>query len=118
KEAGVAAAKALRLSPRDPFAAIYNGIAAHAQLVGRNYEGAMRLAGASIRLRTDHVSGYRMLTASAAMAGRIEIATAALQELRRRQPDFLLAWIAKHLPFRYEAYREHYLEAFRRAGLS
>jgi TolB-like protein len=118
EEAGVATAKALRLSPRDPFAAIYNGIAAHAQLVGRNYEEAMRLAGASIRLRTDHVSGYRMLTAAAAMAGRAEIATAALQELHRRQPNFSLAWIAKNLPFKYQADREHYLEAFRRAGLS
>jgi hypothetical protein len=77
----------------------------------------MRLAGTSIRLRTDHVAGYRMLTASAAMAGRAEIATAALQELLRRQPDFSLAWIAKNLPYKYEADREHYLEAFRRAGL-
>jgi TolB-like protein len=118
EEAGVATAKALRLSPRDPFAAMYNAIAAHAQLTGRNYEEAMRLAGASIRLRTDHVAGYRMLTASAAMAGRPEIAAAALQELLRTQPDFSLAWIAKNLPFKYEADREHYLEAFRRAGLS
>ncbi len=117
QEAGVATAKALRLSPRDPFAAIYNGIAAHAQFVGRNYEEAMRLAGASIRLRTDHVSGYRMLTAAAAMAGQAEIATAALQELRRAQPDFSLAWIAQNLPYKYEADRDHYLEAFRRAGL-
>src|SRR5215472_10852998 len=118
EEAGVATAKALRLSPRDPFAAIYNGIAAHAQLVGRNYEEAMRLAGASIRLRTDHVSGYRMLTASAAMAGRTDIATAALRELRRRQPNFSLARIAANLPFKHQADREHYLEAFRRAGLA
>ena len=118
QEAGVATTKALRLSPRDPFAAMYNAIAAHAQLVGRNYEEAMRLAGASIRLRTDHVAGYRMLTAAAAMAGRTEIATAALQELLRRQPNFSLAWIAKNLPYKYEVDREHYLEAFRRAGLS
>jgi TolB-like protein len=117
KEAGVATAKALRLSPRDPFAAIYNGIAAHAQFVGRNYEEAMRLAGASIRLRADHVSGYRMLTVAAAMNGQIDIARAALQELRRGQPDFSLAWIAQNLPFRYEADRDHYMEAFRRAGL-
>jgi TolB-like protein/DNA-binding winged helix-turn-helix (wHTH) protein len=117
QEAGVATAKALRLSPRDPFAAIYNGIAAHAQFVGRNYGEAMRLAGASIRLRTDHVSGYRMLTAAAAMAGQTHIATVALHELRRAQPDFSLAWITKNLPYKYETDREHYLEAFRRAGL-
>jgi TolB-like protein len=117
QEAGVATAKALRLSPRDPFAAIYNGIAAHAQFVGRNYEEAMRLAGASIRLRTDHVSGYRMLTAAAAMAGQADIAAAGLHELRRAQPNFSLAWIAQNLPYKYAADRDHYLEAFRRAGL-
>ena len=117
EKAGVATAKALRLSPRDPFAAIYNGIAAHAQFTGRNYEEAMRLARASIRLRTDHVSGYRMLTAAAAMAGQAEIATGALRELRRGQPGFSLAWIAQNLPFKYEADRDHYLDAFRRAGL-
>jgi TolB-like protein/cytochrome c-type biogenesis protein CcmH/NrfG len=117
EEAGVATAKALRLSPRDPFAAIYNGIAAYAQFVGRNYEEAMRLAGASIRLRTDHVSGYRMLTAAAAMAGQSEIAAAALSELRRGQPEFSLAWIAQNMPFKHVADRDHYLEAFRRAGL-
>jgi len=117
QEAGVATAKALRLSPRDPFAAIYNGIAAHAQFVGRNYEEAMRLAGASIRLRPDHVSGYRMLTAAAAMAGQTDIATAALAELRRAQPSFSLAWIEQYLPYKYQADRDHYLEAFRRAGL-
>jgi TolB-like protein len=117
QEAGVATAKALRLSPRDPFASIYNGIAAHAQFVGRNYEEAMRLAGASIRLRTDHVSGYRMLTAAAAMAGQTDIATAALAELRRAQPSFSLAWIEQNLPHKYQADRDHYLEAFRRAGL-
>jgi TolB-like protein len=117
QEAGAATAKALRLSPRDPFAAIYNGIAAYAQFVGRNYGEAMRLAGASIRLRADHVSGYRMLTAAAAMAGQGDIASAALLELRRGQPEFSLAWIARNMPFRHEADRDHYLEAFRRAGL-
>lgn len=38
-----ATVRALLLSPRDPFAAIYVGIAAYAQFVGRNYEEAMRL---------------------------------------------------------------------------
>jgi TolB-like protein len=117
QEAGAATARALRLSPRDPFAAIYNGIAAYAQFVGRNYEEAMRLAGASIRLRPDHVGGYRMLTAAAAMAGQTDVATVALHELRRAQPNFSLAWITQNMPFKYQADRDHYLEAFRRAGL-
>ncbi len=117
EEAAAATARALRLSPRDPFAAIYNGIAAYAQFVGRNYEEATRLAGASVRLRSDHVGGYRMLTAAAAMAGQLDVATVALHELRRAQPNFSLAWITQNMPFKHEADRDHYLDAFRRAGL-
>jgi hypothetical protein len=41
-----------------------------------------------------------------------------LLELRRAQPDFSLAWITQNSPFKHEADREHYLEAFRRTGLS
>jgi TolB-like protein/cytochrome c-type biogenesis protein CcmH/NrfG len=117
EDAYAAASRALRLSPRDPFSAMYYGIAAYANFVGRNYEEAMRLASVSIRLRADHVGGHRGLTISAAMAGRTEIATAALQELLRAQPNFSLAWIATNMPFQHAADRECYMEAFRRAGL-
>jgi TolB-like protein len=55
EEASVAAARALRLSPRDPYSAIYCGIGAYAQFVGRNYSEAMRLARDGIRQRSDFV---------------------------------------------------------------
>ena len=113
-----AARRALRLSPRDPFSAIYYGIAGYCQFVGRNYEEAMRLAREGIRQRGDFVGAHRVLTAAAAMAGQNEAAQAALQELRRVQPNISLAWIAEHMPIRQCAEREHYVEAFRRAGLT
>jgi len=118
EEGDLAARRALRLSPRDPFSAIYYGIAAYAQFVGRNYDEAMRLSREGIRQRSDFVGAHRVLVASAAMAGQAEIATAALQELRRAQPNISLAWIASRMPIKQEADREHYLEAFRRAGLA
>ena len=58
-----------------------------------------------------------MLVAAAGMAGQAEVAAAALQELRRAQPDVSLAWIADRMPIKHDADREHYLEGFRRAGL-
>ncbi len=116
QEGAAAARRALRLSPRDPFSAIYSVIAAYAEFVGHNYEEAVRLARDGVRQRIDFVSGYRTLAAAAAMAGEIDVANAALQELRRTQPNISLAWIASHLPLS-EAEREHSLEAFRRAGL-
>jgi tetratricopeptide (TPR) repeat protein len=44
QEGEVAAQRALRLSPRDPFSAVYFGIVAYTQFLARNYAEAMRLA--------------------------------------------------------------------------
>jgi tetratricopeptide (TPR) repeat protein len=117
EESASAAERAIRLSPRDPLTALYYGISGYAQFVGRNYEEAIRLARQSVRERGDFVGAHRVLTAAAGMAGQSDIAKAALAELRRAQPNISLAWIAEQIPTRLDAEREHYLEAFRRAGL-
>jgi TolB-like protein len=117
EQGAAAASRAQRLSPRDPFSAIFYGIASYAQFVGRNYDEAMRLARQGIRQRADFVGAHRVLTAAAGMAGQAEVATAALQELSRAQPNISLAWIADQMPIKRDADREHYLEGFRRAGL-
>ena len=117
EEAIGAARRALRLSPRDPFAAVYDGIAAYAHFVDRNYEDAIRLARDGIRLRDDFVGAHRVLTAAAGMTRQRELATTALGELRRAQPNISLAWIAREMPIREAAEVQHYLEGFRRAGL-
>jgi hypothetical protein len=114
----VAARRALRLSPRDPFSAIYYGIAAYAQFVGRNYDAAMQLAREGIRQRSDFVGAHRVLVAAAGMASRPDVAKPALQELRRAQPNISLSWLADRLPVKNAADLEHYLEGFRRAGLT
>jgi len=59
-----------------------------------------------------------VLTVAAGMAGKIDDAKAALDELRRAQPNISLAWIATQLPWNSDAERDHYLEGFRRAGLT
>ena len=117
EEGSVAARRALRLSPRDPFSAVFCGIAAYAEFLGRNYEEAIRLAREGLRQRSDFVGAHRVLTAAAGMAGKDDVAAAALQELRRAQPNISLAWIANQMPIMHEAGRDHYLEGFRRAGL-
>jgi tetratricopeptide (TPR) repeat protein len=103
EDAALAASRALRLSPRDPLLAIYNGIAAYAQFVGRNYDEAMRLARQALRERADFVGAHRVLTSAAGMAGQTEVAAASLRELRRAQPNISLAWIAKEMPIKLEA---------------
>ncbi|MEO8831167.1 MAG: winged helix-turn-helix domain-containing protein [Bradyrhizobium sp.] len=117
QEANEAACHAIRLSPRDPFVAVYDGIAAYAQFIGRNYTEAINLARIAIRQRSDFVGGLRVLTAAAGAAGDMEVAGPALQDLRRAQPNVSLAWISAHIPIRFEAEREHYLASLRKAGL-
>ena len=117
QDAYEATQRAIRLSPRDPSSAIYYGVAAYAQFVGRNYQEAIALAREAIRQRGDLSGAYRVLTVAAGMTGQIEVAKAALLELRRTQPNISLAWISTQLPWNLDADREHYLEGFRRAGL-
>ncbi|MFL6810305.1 MAG: winged helix-turn-helix domain-containing tetratricopeptide repeat protein [Bradyrhizobium canariense] len=114
----VAARRALRLSPRDPLAAIYCGVAAYARFIGRDYEGAAQMARESMRQRADFVGAHRVLTAAAGMSGDSARAASALEGLRRAQPGISLAWITRELPMLRDEDREHYLEGLRRAGMS
>ncbi|MVT72572.1 hypothetical protein GPL20_05540 [Bradyrhizobium cajani] len=118
QDADEAARRAIRLSPRDPYAPVYFGIAAFARFLGSDYAEAIRLAQESLRQRGDFVGGHRVLTAAAGMAGQADMARAALKELRRAQPNVSLAWIAEFMPMKLATDREHYLEGFRRAGLT
>lgn len=118
KEGDAAARRALQLSPRDPLAAIYCGVAGYAQFIGRNYEDAMQMARESMRQRADFAGAHRVLTAAAGMSGDPALAASALEGLRRTQPGISLAWITQELPMLREEDRAHYLEGFRRAGMS
>jgi TolB-like protein len=117
EDGDLAARQALRLSPRDPFAAVYCGVAAYAQFIAGNYDEAIRMSREALRQRNDFVGAHRVLAASAGMSGMKEVAEAAVLELRRAQPNISLAWIAKEIPFKLDVDRDRYLEGFRRAGI-
>jgi len=117
EEGDLAARQALRLSPRDPFAAVYSGVVAYAQFIGGNYEEAIRLCREALRQRHDFVGAHRVLAAAAGMAGKKQLAEAVMLELRRAQPNVSLAWIAQQIPFKLDVDRDRYLDGFRRAGL-
>jgi len=118
EEADEAAHRALWLSPRDPFSAIYYGIAAYARFIGRHYDKAMQLSREAIRRRSDFVGVHRVLTPPPArMAGQIDVARVALQELRRAAQYFARL---DRKPNADQAGRRpgaHYVEGFCRAGL-
>src|SRR5262249_15899133 len=87
EDADAAARRALRLSPRDPYCPVYLGIAAYAQFLGENYQEAIRVAREALRQRSDFVGAHRVLTAAAGMIGESNLASGALEELRRAQPS-------------------------------
>jgi len=117
REGAEAARRAIRLSPRDPFSAIYYGVAGYAAFVERDYGESIRLCRESIRQRNDFVGAHRVITAAAGMAGDTDLAKSMLKELRRVHPNVSLAWIRSWLPVRDQREREHLLEGLRRAGL-
>ena len=113
----MAARRALRLSPRDPFSAIYYGIAAYAQFVGRNYDEAMRLAREAIRQRGDFVGAHRVLDGRRrhGRKGRRRQGRVAGASPRAAQH---FAGLDRERDADQAGRRaEHYLEGFRRAGL-
>ena len=118
QEAEEVVGRALRLSPRDPYSAVYAGILAYAKFLGADYQAAIQLSHDAIRQRSDFVGAHRVLAASAGMAGDVDLAGAALAECRRVQPNISLDWIRREMPIKLEADRAHYLEGFRRAGLT
>jgi len=117
RESAAAADRAIRLSPRDSFSAIYYAVAGYAAFVQRDYGAAIRLCREGIRQRNDFVAGYRVITAAAGMAGDTELAKSMLKEFRRLHPNVSLAWVRSWLPVRDPGEREHFLEGLRRAGL-
>ena len=117
REGAEAARRAIRLSPRDPFSAIYYGVAGYAAFVERDYGESIRLCHESIRQRSDFVGAHRVITAAAGMAGDTDLAKSMLKELRRVHPNVSLAWIRSWLPVWDRRESEHLVEGLRRAGL-
>jgi TolB-like protein/cytochrome c-type biogenesis protein CcmH/NrfG len=113
-----AAERALRLSPRDPYAAIYHGVAAYAAYVERDYAKCVALCRKSIRQRSDFVGSWRVMAAAAGMAGDTEVAAEALREFRRSAPNITLARAESQLAVKDPAERKHFIEGLRRAGLT
>ena len=117
REGSEAARRALQLSPREPFGVIYFGVLAYAAFVACDYDEAILMSREAIRQRSDFAGAHRVLTAAAAMAGDIDLATVSLEELRRVQPSISMAWVEGQLPFRGEE-RMKFIFAMRRAGLT
>ena len=117
EDADIATRRALRLSPRDPFQHCILELPPTPNSLVTTMRRRCISPRKFVRQRSDFVGGHRVLTAAAGMLGQKETTSAALQDLRRAQPNITLDWVAGKCLFKIDDERAHYLEGLRRAGL-
>lgn len=109
--------KAIRLSPRDAFMAVWYLALSAAEFVRGNYAAAAEWAKRSIHERPDLPSGHRLLAAGSALLQHEDEARAAIKEVMRLIPDQTLATAKLQLPYRDPQVIERFLEGLAKAGL-
>lgn len=121
KDEGEAAVRACtqarRLSPLDPLRYFYDSLAASAALTAERYDSAIALARASLKANCSHMSTHRALTAALGLAGRLDDARLASQELLARDPGFTVSGFLARTPGQAYAASARVAEGLRRAGL-
>jgi len=107
-----------RLSPRDPFLAIYAPIVQYMALFAlKKYEETIAVCRATAALHPHHAGAWRLMTVSLGLLGRIDEAREALAHTLTMQPDLSSAHVADNTVYADPADRSRFLEGLRKAGL-
>jgi len=111
--------QAHRLSPRDPFLAIYAPTVRYMALfaLGR-YEDTISVCRSTIARHPKHAGAWRLLTVSLALFGKTEEAKAALAQTLTLQPDLALAHVENNNIYADPADRERFRQGLIKAGLN
>ena len=111
-------ARAMRLSPLDPYMPRMQNATAHAHFFAGRYEEASLWAAMVLRERPDFHDGLRIAAASNALAGRLEPAQKAVARLRQLDPALRVSNLKDiQGPYRRPEDTATYENAMRRAGL-
>ncbi|RUW00863.1 MAG: hypothetical protein EOR88_23845 [Mesorhizobium sp.] len=109
---------AARLSPRDFIqAAIFSTMGICHFTAGR-FDVAADLERRAVQLRPAFGTAWRTYAATAALAGDVATAAAALKEALRLQPNLSVAWVDEHHPIVRPEKRALYISGLRMAGLA
>ncbi len=108
---------AARLSPHDPFLWLFDVLRALGALLGRDFEDALSWSASAGRRASDHFWPPAQTASALAHLGRLEEARIALDEARKREPEFSLAFARHALPYGTQDNFEPFFEGLRKAGL-
>jgi adenylate cyclase len=111
-------ARAMRLSPLDPWLMGMRAGTAHAHFFLGRYDEAASWAAMALQDNPDHQAGLRIVAAGNAMAGRPEQAHKAATRLRQLNPSLRVSTLKNVLgPYRRAEDLSRYEEGLRQAGL-
>jgi adenylate cyclase len=110
--------RAIRLSPNDPWLQLYLVHRGTAEFFSGHHETAIEWFQKSIQRNPDFPTAHRLLTSACALKGDLEMARAALEEVKRLVPDFSIAGYTQRLKqvFKLEEDFERMVEGLRLAG--
>ena len=110
--------QAQRLSPRDPFLAIYAPTVRYMALfVLGQYEETIAVCRSTAALYPNHTGAWRLMTVSLGLLGRIDEAREALAHTLTLQPDLSSAHVENDGVFAEPSDRARFLLGLRKAGL-
>jgi TolB-like protein len=110
--------EAHRLSPRDPFLAIYAPTVRYMALFAlQRYEETIAVCRATTASHPHHAGAWRLMTVSLGLLGRVDEAKDALAHTLTLQPDLSSAHVEINTVYANPEDRSRFLEGLRKAGL-
>jgi TolB-like protein len=110
--------EAHRLSPRDPFLAIYAPTVRYMALFAlARYEETIAVCRATTASHPHHAGAWRLMTVSLGLLGRVDEAKDALAHTLTLQPDLSSAHVEINTVYANPEDRSRFLEGLRKAGL-
>jgi TolB-like protein len=110
--------EAHRLSPRDPFLAIYAPTVRYMALFAlERYEETIAVCRATTASHPHHAGAWRLMTVSLGLLGRVDEAKDALAHTLTLQPDLSSAHVEINTVYANPEDRSRFLEGLRKAGL-
>jgi TolB-like protein/class 3 adenylate cyclase len=110
-------ARAMRLSPLDPFLCGMQGATAFAHFVAGRYDQSASWAAQALRERPNYHPALRISAASNAVLGRMEEARIAIARLQQLDPVLRVSTLKYLTPLRRPEHVAAYCEGLRKAGL-